>query len=98
MLGGAREFVAQIKILISEFKLTKTEAMQQLSQELIWEKQLVGKRNQLGKRIDRQSIRNHSRYHLAQGHDRMRGELQREQRMVEKGRMRSEGRRKQWQR
>ena len=97
MLGGAREFVAQIKILISEFNLTKAQAMQQLSQELIWEKQLVGKRDQLGKRIDRQSIRTHSRYHLKENYDRMRHQLQREDRMVEKGRMRSEGRRKQWQ-
>ena len=97
MLGGAREFVTQIKVLMSEFKLTKSQAMQQLSRELRDERLLTGKRNQFGKRIDRQMIRTHSRYHLAQGYDRMKDQLQREDQMIERGRMRSEGRRKQWQ-
>ena len=97
MLGGAREFVAEINILISDFKLTKAEAMKQLSRELRDERLLTGKRNQFGKRIDRQMIRNHSRYHLKENYDRMCHQLQREDQMIEKGRMRSEGRRKQWQ-
>ncbi len=61
MLGGAKEFVNQINTLILDFKLTKEQAKQHLSRELRSERLLAGKRNQFGKRIDRQMIRNHSR-------------------------------------
>lgn len=97
MLGGGREFVHQMTILISEFKLNKEQAKEHLSRELQSERQLSGQRNQFGKRITRQMIRDHMRYFLAQGHNKMQEELRRENRMIEKGRMRSEGRRKQWQ-
>ncbi len=61
MLGGAKEFVNQINTLILDFKLTKEQAKRHLSRELRSERLLAGKRNQFGKRIDREMIRKHSR-------------------------------------
>ena len=97
MLGGAREFVTQINLLISEFNLNKEQAKRQLSRELNSERQLVGRRTQLGKRITREMIRSHSRHSLKRGAAAVERELQREDQMIQRGRMRSEGRRKQWQ-
>jgi len=97
MLGGAKEFVTQINILISEFNLNKEQAKRQLSRELHSERQLVGRRTQGGRRITREMIRSHSRHSLKQGDTVVEKELQREDQMIQRGQMRSEGRRRQWQ-
>jgi hypothetical protein len=63
MLGGSREYLKQIHILMSEFCLTAEQADEALNRELNSEINLVGKRskNQFGKRVTREMIRSHSR-------------------------------------
>ena len=63
MLGGAGEYLKQINILMSECGLTAEQADNELSRELKSEIDLVGKRskNQFGKRVTREMIRNHCR-------------------------------------
>lgn len=97
MLGGAREYVNQINLLVSEFGLTIEQADDELNRELSSEIELVGKRTQLGKRITREMIRNHCRQSLAQDKALRSKGLESENQMIKRGQMRSEGRRRAWQ-
>lgn len=67
MLGGAQNFLKEVSFLQENYGISKAESIEQINHELIDEKELLGTLiRHSGIRMNREIIRNHSRYFLEQ--------------------------------